>query len=131
MGYSITLPRQVTLRYHSRAAPVALTPFELALLYLVPSRSRKAIIGLFDGRYSYWSIKDWRRGKAKPPREALATLLALVAREEERAREIGDLLQTNGVAPGQGSHRNIAKWNARQARERDQANREKALQRDR
>jgi hypothetical protein len=91
-------------------------PFERAIRLLVPSRSHKAMVDLFDGRYGYWSIRNWRRGKRPPPRWALDRLAARLREEEERARRIAGILAEVVPGRGQGSHRNICKWNQQRNR---------------
>ena len=84
--------------------------FNAAILRLVPSRSHKAMVELFDGRFSYHAIKLWRRGVRSPSKEAVAILCARLSERARRDLEFIHKLPSL-AGPGRGSHRNICKWN--------------------
>jgi hypothetical protein len=91
----------------------ARTVFEVAVWVLVPSGSRRQVERLFGGRWSHYTVRDWRVGRSRPPRAAIAIV---VQRLKEHAWRYNDLAEQVGrlePAAGQGSHGNIRKWNAR------------------
>ena len=103
--YVATLPNQVSRLTFERAVYEALSGF------LVHERS---IVALFDSRVSYATIRGWMRGRWNPPLWAWRCLG--VRFQERAARDLEFLALTENppaVAPGQGSHRNICKWNQR------------------
>ena len=102
--------------------------FDAAMLALVPTRHRASMLSLLGGRVSYDTLRHWRRGLRKPPAWVLDRVRSLLLARAENYRTVADQLasiQPPSSAP------NILAWNARRAKERDRANREKALQRER
>ncbi len=100
---------------------VSVEAFEALLTMLGVSRHID-VVQLFVGRIPYQMVQDWRRGRCAIPQWAwgyLATLCRQRANVLLRGVEIGN----NPPYPsrGQGSHRNIAKWNARRAAEKKKA----------
>ena len=97
-------------------AQVSHSPFERAVLAALsgPFNSEATIVALFDGRVSYSTVRGWMRGRWNPPLWAWRCLG--VRFRERAARDLEFLALTENppaVAPGQGSHRNICKWNQR------------------
>ena len=88
------------------------------LVRMLGASSHNDVVQLFVGRVPYFTVIDWRRGKATIPRWALGYLATLCRQRAGvllTGAEIGD---KTPVAPtGRGSHRNIARWNERRARE--------------
>ena len=88
------------------------------LVTMLGASSHADIVQLFVGRVPYFTVIDWRRGKATIPRWALGYLATLCRQRASvflMGAEIGD---KTPVAPtGRGSHRNITKWNEQRARE--------------
>ena len=86
------------------------------MVRMLGATSHVDIVQLFAGRVAYYTIADWRRGKATIPRWALGYLATLC---EQRASVFlsGAALGNNAptLPAGRGSHRNIAAWNARRA----------------
>jgi len=73
-----------------------------------------ALARLLGGRWSYWRVRDWRRGHNYPPREAME-YLASVLRERMARYEI---LAAACARAELGCHApNIKSWNARRAAE--------------
>ena len=100
---------------HTATLPTQVSPtaFERVLLAAV-GRHRKAMVTLFGGRISYWTIRDWRRGKVGPPWWAWTILAIELEARAARDLEFAAIARNPpSVAPGQGSHRNICKWNQR------------------
>jgi hypothetical protein len=97
------------------AKQVARESFE-ALLTMLGASSHGDVVQLFAGRVEHHTVVDWRRRRRAVPRWAwgyLATLLRQRAGVLLTGAEIAE--NPPMVAPGQGSHRNIAAWNARRA----------------
>ena len=71
-----------------------------------------ALARVLGGRWSYWQVRDWRRGRNQPPREAMERLSALL---RERVARYEILAVACGRAE-LGKHApNILAWNARRA----------------
>ena len=89
--------------------------FELALTEaLAGSLDRGSILWLFGNRVSYSTIRDWRKGRSAAPRWAWRILEARLTAIVEHGTTLLALARNPpAVAPGQGSHRNICKWNQR------------------
>ena len=101
---------------HPAILPVQVVsvPFERLILRLVPSRSHRLMVELLGNRASYASIMNWRLGRRRAPRWAWETLAVRLGAIYERDAELLALARNPpSVAPGQGSHRNICKWNQR------------------
>lgn len=100
-------PKQVTMH-----------AFETMLVMLGATTHTDAV-QLFTGRVPYFTIVDWRRGKATIPRWALGYLATLC---EQRASVFlsGAALGNNAptLPAGRGSHRNIVAWNQRRFAEK-------------
>jgi hypothetical protein len=98
---------------------VAVPLFEAALLRLGRAWTHGEVMVLFNGRVSYTAIQDWRSGRRRVPQWAWDYLALLI--EQNMADDASVHARVRNppiVAPGQGSHRNIAKWNARRAKEK-------------
>jgi hypothetical protein len=95
---------------------VALPLFEAALLRLGLSGNNAEVTALFAGRATWNQIRDWRRGRNRVPKWAWDYLGVLLDRMIADATAIRvSTANPPNVAKGQGSHRNIAAWNARRA----------------
>ncbi len=95
---------------------VSLPLFEAALARLGCAATHGEVTALFNGRATFNQIRDWRRGRARVPKWAwdyLGVLLDQHIMADSLVR--ASLANPPNIAPGQGSHRNIAAWNARRA----------------
>jgi hypothetical protein len=92
--------------------------FDVAIRALVPSGKHNEICALFARRVSYSSIKFWRYGKRPPPQWARDMLHAHLAKHRLAYDVLLTRLAHMPIAPGQGSGREITRWNARRAKEK-------------
>lgn len=95
---------------------VALPLFEAALLRLGLSGTVSEVTALFNGRATWNQVRDWRRGRNRVPQWAWDHIGLLLDQKMQADSLVRERLRNPPlVAPGQGSHRNIAAWNARRA----------------
>ena len=90
---------------------VAWVMFALAMFRLIGS-DRPSLIAGYLRRCTVQDVRDWRR-RGRVPGWALAVIDAGLREIELGAARDRERLALVPVAPGQGSHRNICKWNQR------------------
>ena len=103
--HTAMLPSQVSW-------PESWTIFSSAVIWLIRT-DRPSVVARFLGRGTAQDVRDWRRGACGIPDWALAIVksrLEALGAGIERDRNRLSLVMP---APGQGSHRNICKWNQR------------------
>ena len=89
---------------------IPLPPIERAIRALVPSGRYAEITALFEARVPYSYIREWRRGRSKPPQWALD----LCARRLAPYVELEASVRTAPSAPGrQINARNLMAYHAR------------------
>ena len=87
-----------------------------ALLIMLGASSHQDVVQLFAGRVVYFTVVDWRRGKATIPKWALGYLATLCRQRASVFLTGAEMADRSPVAPtGRGSHRNIVAWNKRRA----------------
>jgi hypothetical protein len=95
---------------------VAVPLFEAALLRLRQGWTHGEVVTLFNGRVSWNTVQDWRRGRRRVPQWAWNYLGVLLDQNIAATASVRDSVRNPpNIAPGQGSHRNIAAWNQRRA----------------
>src|ERR1700722_8374873 len=98
------------------AKQVAMPLFEAALVRLGCAGTHAEVTLLFNGRASFAQVRDWRCGRRKVPLWAWDYLGVLLDQNIAATASVRDSVRNPpNIAPGQGSHRNIAAWNQRRA----------------
>jgi len=93
---------------------VAVPLFEAALLRLGRAWTHNEVVLLFNSRVSWNTVQDWRRGRRRVPQWAWDYLGLLIDQNIADDTSVRDRVRNPPiVAPGRGSHNNIAKFNAR------------------
>ena len=97
---------------------VSLPLFEAALVRLGCATSHGEVTALFNGRATFNQIRDWRRGRSRVPQWAWDYLGILLDQNIAATASVrASLRNPPNVSKGQGSARNITKWNQRRALE--------------
>ena len=86
--------------------------FACAMVRLIGS-DRPSLIARYLERCTVQDVRDWRRRGGRVPGWALSVVEARLREIELGAARDRERLALVPVAPGQGSHRNICKWNQR------------------
>lgn len=79
---------------------------------MAPNDRPSTLVALFDGRASYHTIRDWRRGRYGPPRWAVELL------QEKTAAHLAAIAQIKTGPGSRAGYRNIGAWRAAQNSER-------------
>jgi hypothetical protein len=111
----------LTLDKRQNVRPSHITSFDwqvswdrlaVAMRYLIGTDMPSAIARYLGPQVTDQNVRDWRRGYAGIPKWVLETARVRILEREAKAAEIASLVGSARPAPGQGSHRNICKWNA-------------------
>ena len=103
--HTATLPSQVSW-------PDSWMIFSSAVIWLIRT-DRPSEVARFLGRGTAQDVRDWRRGACGIPSWALALVKVRLEALGAGIERDHDRLSLVKPAPGQGSHRNICKWNQR------------------
>jgi hypothetical protein len=104
--------------YRNSAASQEASGLFKALLQRLGAARQADAARLFAARASYLQVLDWRRGRHAIPLwvwQHLSSAFEARANDDHAAAARARKAPT---APGQGSHNNIAKWNARRFAEK-------------
>jgi len=107
--------REQTPRDHRGRFKPSVTPrngIDSAISLLARDNRPETLVSLFDGRASYHTIRDWRRGKNSAPQWAIDLLHAKISAPLAR-------LAQQKAGPGRGAgYRNLGSWRAARNQER-------------
>ncbi len=116
--HSESLPRNKQTGGIDRAIKAACDPYPV---------TRQRLLDLFDNRAPFTSIKLWRYGWTRPPAWAIELLQTkLEARRQELYRVLATI-EGRLSGPGERGTRHLAAWRERKARERDEKEKQNAV----